>query len=328
VCGYVCGPLLPFDRELGIAQSPANWIVRLVFFVVIGQVIAALHLRSLPLVHERLEARAFRQRLANAFTAHAIHAEYQPFVDLGTGRIVGVEALARWTDADGTTYSPGEFIPQAEAAGVVTSIDLEVLRQAARQVVDWDRTVPADHPDRQLVVSVNFSAQGFEDPRIADRVREVLDGAGLAPDRVIVEVTETALVVDLGRAAARMEELKAVGVRLALDDFGVGQSSLAALHTYPVDVIKLDRAFLEQTLGEDGRPGFLATVIELAGRLGPDLVVAEGIETPAQLRGVVAAGCHIGQGFLFDLGAIRRALEAGAYQLPAVATDQPGSVDA
>lgn len=321
VSGYVCGPLLPFDVEFGIEQSPANWILRLVFFVVIGQVIAALHLRSLPVAHERLEARAFRQRLAAAFEAGRIHPVYQPFVDLESGRIVGVEALARWTEADGSVLPPIEFVPRAEAAGVITAIDLEILRQSARQLVEWDRTLLAEVDDLEFVVSVNFSGRGFDDPRLADRIREVLDEAGLAPHRVLIEITETALVDDLDRAAARMAEMKAVGVRLALDDFGVGQSSLAALHHYPIDVIKLDRTFLELTLTEGARPGFLAAIVDLAGRLGPDLVVAEGIETPAQLRGVVSAGCRFGQGFLFDrpldATTITRAIEAGAYHLPA-----------
>lgn len=322
VAGILCGPFMPFDREFGIEQSPGNWILRMVFFVVIGQVVAALHLRSLPVVQDRLAARAFRQRLAEAVRAGRIRPVYQPFVDLESGRIVGVEALARWHQDDGSVLLPAEFIPDAENAGVVTAIDLEILRQAARQLVEWDATVLADVTDIDFVVSVNLSGRGFDDERLADTIRVVLEDERLDPERVVLEVTETALVTDLKRAAARMTELKTVGVRLALDDFGVGQSTLAALHHYPIDVIKLDRTFLTLVLGEHERLGFLASVVDLASRLGPDLVVAEGIETPAQLRGVLSAGCHFGQGFLFDqpldATAICRALEAGAYHLPSV----------
>ena len=317
--GFVCGPFLPFDVELGIEQSTGNWGLRLVFFVVIGQVVAALHLRSLPAVQERLEARGMRQRVSEAVRAGNIRPMYQPFVDLETGRIVGVEALARWHEPDGTVVLPAEFIPHAEDAGAITTIDLAILRMAAEQVREWDATAFADVDDLDFIVSVNLSGQGFDDERLADRVRSTIDATGLDPSRVVIEVTETALVADLKRAAARMAELKDVGVRLALDDFGVGQSTLAALLHYPIDIIKLDRTFLALTVSE-GSPGLLAAVIDLATRLGPDLVVAEGIETPAQLRGVVAAGCRFGQGFLFDqpldADTIVRALEAGAYHLP------------
>jgi diguanylate cyclase len=322
--GVICGPLLPFDVELGIDQSTGNWGLRLLFFVVIGQVVAALHLRSLPAAQERLDARAFRQRLGEALRAGRIQPVYQPFVDLESGRIVGLEALARWHADDGSVGMPAEFIPRAEAAGVVTAIDLEILRLAATQLVAWDSGVLRDSDDLEFIVSVNLSGRGFDDERLADKVEATLAEVGLAPQRVVIEVTETALVTDLKRAAARMTELKAVGVRLALDDFGVGQSTLAALLHYPIDVIKLDRTFLTLTLAEQ-RPGMLSAVVDLATRLGPDLVVAEGIETPMQLRGVVAAGCNFGQGYLFDqpldAQTIERALEAGAYHLPSPSSE-------
>ncbi|MFP4512817.1 MAG: EAL domain-containing protein [Acidimicrobiales bacterium] len=325
VSGVVCGPLLPFNVQLDLAQSTGNWTLRLLVFVVIGQVVAALHLRSLPAVRERLDARQFRQRVLLALDADEIRPVYQPFVDLGSGRIVGVEALARWHTPDGQVERPAEFIPQAEAAGVITAIDLEILRQAASQVAAWRTTVLADFDE--FVLSVNLSGRGFEDPDLAAHIEAVLDGPGLAPSSVVIEVTETALIADHERAATRMAELKAVGVRIALDDFGVGQSSLAALHRYPIDVIKLDRTFLALT-GAD-RLGLLTAVVDLAGGLSTELVVAEGIETPAHLRGVVSAGCLFGQGFLFDqpLDAVAfgRALEAGGYHLPA-APIPPGAV--
>jgi diguanylate cyclase len=314
--GFVCGPLLPFDVEFGIEQSPGNWILRLIFFVVIGQVVAALHLRSLPAVQERLGLRHFRQRLGVALNSGQIRPVFQPIVELTSGRIVGVEALARWYTIDGMV-PPIEFIPEAESAGVVTAIDLEILKRAATQVAAWRDTVLSDADG--FVLSVNVSGRSFDEPHLAERVRTVLDEIGLDPHAVIIEVTETALIADLERAASRMSELKAVGVRIALDDFGVGQSSLAALHRYPIDVIKLDRTFLALTVLD--RAALLASVVDLASRLGPDFVVAEGIETPSQLRGVMAAGCLHGQGFLFDqpleASIIERALDAGAYHLPA-----------
>jgi diguanylate cyclase len=317
--GLLCGPLVPFDVDLGQEQSVSNWVIRMVFFVVIGQVVAALHLRSLPVVQERLEHRHFRQRLAAALHAGEIRPVFQPVVELSSGRIIGVEALARWRSPDADVVMPSEFIPNAEAAGVVTDIDIEILRRSAAQLASWAEAGLVDLDD--FVLTVNFSGSGFDDPHLADRVRAVLDQTGIEPVSVVIEVTETALIVDLARAAARMHDLKEVGVGLALDDFGVGQSSLAALHQYPIDVVKLDRTFLD--LDELERPELLAAIVNLAFGLSRQMVIAEGIETAGQFRKVLAAGCVHGQGFLFDqpldAEGIERALDAGAYHLPIAA---------
>lgn len=323
VAGVVCGPLLPFDVETGAEQSLGNWTVRALIFIVIGQVVAALHLRSLPVVQERLDHRHFRQRVAAALRAGEIRPDFQPIIDLESGRIMGVEALARWHSAGAGIVQPCDFIPNAEASGVITSIDLAILQLASAEVVRWrDRgLVSAD----DFVLTVNFSGSGFDDEHLAERVAAVLADTGLDPASLVIEVTETALIVDLARAAIRMLELKEVGVGLALDDFGVGQSSLAALHQYPIDVVKLDRWFLE--LDETQRPELLHAVVHLAVGLSKHMVIAEGIETPAQLRKVVGAGCTYGQGYLFDRpldsAGVERALEAGAYHLPLSTPDAP-----
>ncbi len=316
LAGVLCGPFLPFDVDAGLEQSLENWTVRLVFFVVIGQVIAALHERSLPVVQERISHRLFRQRLASALDAGEIQAVFQPIVDLGSGQIVGVEALARWYPSEREVVMPLEFIPQAEAAGVITSIDLAILENATTEAVRWSEAglIDLDH----FFVTVNFSGGGFDDDGLARQVGEIVGRCGLKPSAVLIEVTESALVNDLQRAASRMVELKAVGVGLALDDFGVGQSSLAALHRYPVDVVKLDRTFLDLDTYE--RPEVLEGIVHLANGFSEHLVIAEGIESVNHLQQVRAAGGCFGQGYLFDRPLDRReivrALDAGAYHLP------------
>lgn len=318
VAGVACGPLMPLDVEMGLDQEASNWLARLVAFVVIGQVVAALHLRSLPLVQRRLDLRHVRQRIRTALANGEIRPVYQPLVDLVTGRIVGLEALARWYEADGRVLMPIDFVPRAEQAGVIAAIDLEVLRRGATQLVAWGDSGVVE--SGSVFLSVNLSGRAFEDDHLARHVAEVVEDTGLPPGCIVVEVTETALVEDHAGAAGRMADLQGTGVRLALDDFGVGQSSLAALHRYPIDLIKLDRSFLAMVGVEERGAQLFEAVVQLARGVSSDLVIAEGIETPADLRGVVSVGCRHGQGYFFDRpldpDAAERALSAGGYQLP------------
>lgn len=327
IAGFLCGPLLPFDVDLGLEQSVENWVIRLVFFVVIGQVVAALHQRSLPVVQERIAHRHFRQRLGVALDSGEIKAVFQPIVDLRSGAIVGVESLARWITPDGQTIQPLDFIPQAEAAGVICSIDLEILERAAAQMREWLDLGLID--PAEFFATVNFSGDDFEDDELVRQVKTILDEAGVDPSMFVVEVTESALVNDFQHAASAMVHLKALGVRVALDDFGVGQSSIAALHRYPIDVVKLDRTFLDWQALE--RPEVLEAVVHLADGFSDQLVIAEGIESVEHLRKVRAAGCLYGQGYLFDRPLspeqIERALQAGAYHLPAVEVPKPDIAD-
>lgn len=323
IAGVLCGPFLPFDVEQGLDQSLENWVIRLLFFVVIGQVVAALHQRSLPVVQERIAHRHFRQRLVAGIQAGEIQAVFQPIVDLGSGRIVGVESLARWVTREGEVIQPCDFIPQAEAAGVICSIDLEILRIASTELRGW---IDAGIVDGDaFFATVNFSSEDFDDEDLPHHVKSIIVEAGVDPSMIVVEVTESALVNDLQHAASGMLRLKGVGVSLALDDFGVGQSSIAALHRYPVDVVKLDRTFLDRQALE--RPEVLEAVVHLADGFSQQLVIAEGIESVDHLRKVRAAGCQHGQGYLFDrplsIDQISRALDAGAYHLPTAEAPPP-----
>ena len=183
-----------------------------------------------------------RQRLPDAIAAGDVRPHYQPLVDLPSGRVVGVEALARWTDDELGVVSPVEFIPVAEQSGVIRVLGTHVLRQACRDAASW----PAD-----TYVSVNLSPSQLEDADLCAVVGAALDDSGLPPRRLVLEVTESLLMRDTARATQILEQLRGLGIRVALDDFGTGHSSLAVLGDLPLDMIKIDRSFVTRMLQDD-----------------------------------------------------------------------------
>jgi diguanylate cyclase (GGDEF)-like protein len=239
---------------------------------------------------ERLE---LEEGLAHALRRAELVLHYQPLIDLRSERLVGVEALVRWQHPDRGLLPPGEFIPVAEDSRLMLPLGRWVLAEACRQVADWRRDHPAAH---DLTVCVNFSSAQFTDPTLVGGVRETLADSGLPPKRLVIELTETALLRDTETMVDRMMDLKALGVRLAVDDFGTGNASLRHLARFPVDVLKVDRSFVSE-IGVDRRQTAIAGAII---NLGEDLgmaVVAEGIETPDQLAHLRSLGCDFGQGF-------------------------------
>ena len=220
-------------------------------------------------------------------------AYYQPIVDLRVGRIVGVEALARWNHPIHGLVNPGRFIPVAEAAGLVDQIDRTVMRDAGRRVATWNR-------DREtpLFVDVNVSAKEFGRATLPSDVANLLNESGLRPEDLVLEITESALLEDTDRTISRLRELKGLGVRLAIDDFGVGYSGLKYLQRFPVDVLKIDGSFVRDiTRGpEDG--ALVKAIVSLARTFGLR-AVAEGVERDEQRTALVALGCDHAQGFLF-----------------------------
>lgn len=297
VSGVVCGPLLPLDVSEGEAQSLANWGSRLLIFVAVGQMVASLHSRSLVDAGRRLQHHQIASQVRDAVADGELVPAFQPIVDLRTGEIRGVEALARWRRPDGTVLPPLAFIEDAERTGVVHDIDRAILRQAAEQVVAWHREGVVGPSFR---LSVNLSAAHLTEPDVVAAVRAILDEAGLDPRCVVLEITETGLVRDPEGMARRLAELKDLGLAVALDDFGVGTSSLGNLTRFPIDAFKVDRSFiLGAEEGERGR-ALAASVVALAGRLGLRDPVAEGIETEQHRQTLIELGCLRGQGFLFS----------------------------
>ena len=217
----------------------------------------------------------------------AVH--YQPQVDLDTGRLVGVEALVRWSEA-----SPGEFIPVAEETGLIGPLGAWVLRTATRDLAAWHAQGLT-----QLTVTVNVSTRQLDDPDFPLVVATALADAGLAPESVCLELTESAL---MGAAAAALECLRAMkdlGVYVAIDDFGTGHSSLARLRSLPVEVLKVDRSFVDGLGTEPEDSAVVAAILSLAHALGLH-VIAEGVETPLQAHQLLALGCSVAQGFLWS----------------------------
>lgn len=226
---------------------------------------------------------------------------YQPIVDLGSARVVAAEALLRWERPGHGLVPPLSFIPVAEETGLILPIGDWVLREACRQAREWRDAFP-DAP----VVTVNLSACQLREPGFAGRVAAVLAETGLAPDGLILEITESVLMTDSPTVIARLKELKALGVGLAVDDFGSGYSSLTYLRAFPVDIVKVDKSFVDDVASDPEAAQLAHAIIEL-GRTLHLSTVAEGIETMEQWEVMQASACALGQGYLFA-----RPLEAGA----------------
>jgi EAL domain-containing protein (putative c-di-GMP-specific phosphodiesterase class I) len=250
-------------------------------------------LRFEPEMRERtLQRSRLEQELARAVARGQIEVHYQPVVDLTSRRVVGVEALARWRRADGQVVPPAVFIPIAEESGLICEIGGEVLRRACRTVRDWRSQVAG--ADR-LGVSVNVSGWQILSADYSLLVADALAASGLPPDALTLEITESVLLEDSEALTAELTRLKTLRVRLAIDDFGAGYSSLSSLRRFPVDTLKIDRMFLD--LGAERTLPLVRAVTELGRSLGLT-VVAEGVETPEHLALVRAARCDAVQGYL------------------------------
>jgi EAL domain-containing protein (putative c-di-GMP-specific phosphodiesterase class I) len=247
-----------------------------------------------PMAAAMLRRHDLKKELASAIERREIVVEYQPIVDLETGRISAGEALVRWEHPVRGRIGPAEFIPLAEESGLIRAIGRYVLEQTCRQARRWEAVAPGDPP---LRLHVNLSAAELRDPDLIAGVQAMLEEFGLPPERLALEITETELLDDAVASAARFGELRALGIRIALDDFGTGYSSLSYLHSLPLDSLKIAKPFVDGLDG-DGRDGsFIGVIVELARKLGLD-VIAEGIETPAQLDALRDLGVEFGQGFL------------------------------
>jgi diguanylate cyclase (GGDEF)-like protein len=219
---------------------------------------------------------------------------YQPIVELESGSILGVEALLRWRPAGRRTLLPGEFISLAEESGQIVPIGRWALGEACRQARRWQDRLG----QREFRMNVNLSARQFRDPGLVQDVLQAIREAGIDPDSLTLEITESVLMQDTTSTIEKLAQLRANGIRLAIDDFGTGYSSLSYLDRFPIDGLKIDRTFIDGFgAGQDG-PVLVRAIIELGNALGLE-VVAEGIERTEQLGPLQALGCRLGQGYLF-----------------------------
>lgn len=218
---------------------------------------------------------------------------YQPKLDMTGARVVGAEALLRWSDIEQGEISPGVFIPVAEESGFIVAIGDWVLHQAAAQAAAW----AAD--GRPMAVSVNVSALQFRQPGFVDGVARALSENNLAPELLELELTESILIQDANDALLRLDALAALGVKLSIDDFGTGYSSLGYLKRFPIDTLKIDRSFVRGLPGDASDAAIVHAIVQLSRAMKMQ-VVAEGVETEAQREFLRLAGCDLFQGFLFS----------------------------
>jgi EAL domain-containing protein (putative c-di-GMP-specific phosphodiesterase class I) len=250
-----------------------------------------------PGMHTQLvERMQLETDLRRALDAGELFLHYQPTIDLASGQIVGAEALARWNHPTRGLVPPSEFIPLAEASGLIQRLGAWVLREACRQAAEWQQANP--RRDRPLTLSVNLSGKQLQHAQVIDDVAVALRDSGLPPASLVLEMTESILLDDSETVLDILRQLKELGARLAIDDFGTGYSSLSYLHRFPVDILKIDRSFVERLSHSSDNAELARTVV----RLGQSLqlqTVAEGVEDSTQFLTLRRMGCDIGQGYYF-----------------------------
>jgi diguanylate cyclase (GGDEF)-like protein/PAS domain S-box-containing protein len=242
---------------------------------------------------EALRRLDITSRLRGAAARGELVVEYQPVVELATGRTRSFEALVRWQHPEHGLLPPDSFVPFAEDSGLIAEIGDHVLEVAVHEARRWVDDAGDDAPG----IAVNLSPRQLHDVSLPNRVGEILAGAGLPPQRLVIEITEGALIQDPERATAVLTRLRDVGVRLAVDDFGTGYSSLSTLHRFPLDHLKLDRSFVQQVL-EDRGSSLARAIVQMARTLGLT-AVAEGVESVAQADALAEMGCELAQGWLY-----------------------------
>ncbi len=232
--------------------------------------------------------------LREALDAGGISVQYQPIYSLTEQAVIGFEALARWQHRTRGWISPGDFIPIAEDCGLIVELGQQVLRQACRQVQQWNKLF-----DREFYVSVNVSSRQFDDELLLKKVKAALSESALPPSRLKLEVTESVLLTGVQPVRDILDEVRAMGVEIALDDFGTGYSSLSYLLRFPFDLIKIDRSFVQALDTNAQRADLAGAIVQIAANLGKK-VIAEGVETESELRCLQGMRCDLHQGYLFS----------------------------
>jgi diguanylate cyclase (GGDEF)-like protein/PAS domain S-box-containing protein len=240
---------------------------------------------------ERMQLKA---DLQHALERGELRLQYQPIMTIDSGRIAGLEALLRWHHPERGLVPPDRFIPLAEETGLIVPIGQWVLEQACVQARRWQQR----QSGQPLTMSVNLSARQFQQPDLIESIRRTLVATGLNAAGLVLELTESLLMQDTDATTAKLHELKALGLRLAIDDFGTGYSSLSYLRRFPVDILKIDKSFVER-LDVSGEESALAQAIVKLGHTLRLKTVAEGVEEGGQLDALRAIDCHLGQGFYF-----------------------------
>ncbi|RSC37557.1 EAL domain-containing protein [Agrobacterium sp. FDAARGOS_525] len=244
---------------------------------------------SREIAQEMKRATQLEQALRNAIITDAIDVHFQPIVRLEEAKVIGFEALARWNDLDLGFVSPAVFVPLAEERGFIDALSEALLRKAAEAALFWPR---------ELFLSFNLSSAQLMDPSTADNILSILSRVGLDPHRLELEITETAVMTSADTAQRIISELQSAGVRISLDDFGTGQSSLGRLRDFTFDKVKIDRAFVSRISSDRPSEHIIKAIVAMCEGLDLE-VVAEGIEERAEEEKLRALGCAMGQGYFY-----------------------------
>jgi diguanylate cyclase (GGDEF)-like protein/PAS domain S-box-containing protein len=271
------------DADIAMYRAKANGKARYEVFDV------AMHSHAVEML-------MLERELRHAIERKAVNVHYQPIVTLADRKLIGFEALARIDSSELGPISPSQFIPLAEETGLIVPLGMLVLQEACRQTLEWHKKFPREQP---LTISVNLSSKQFTQVNLVDLIKKGLEETGLDPSCLNLEVTESVIMEKAQDAADMLTQLKELGVTISIDDFGTGYSSLSYLHSFPFDILKIDRSFVCRMATEDQSLGIVETILTLAQKLEKK-VVAEGVETEDQAAALVELGCGYGQGFLFS----------------------------
>jgi len=230
-----------------------------------------------------------------ALRAAQLFVVYQPQVSLKTGRIVGLEALVRWRHPTRGIVPPDDFIPVAEECGLIVSLGRQVLRESCRQLAEWALLAPG----RPLAMSVNVSPREVEAPGFIDELRQILTDTGIDPTALCLEITERAVTGATADTVRVLDEVRQMGVYVAIDDFGTQHSSLTRLRDLPAEVLKIDRDFIDGLSTEPGDTAIVSSILSLAYAMGKH-PIAEGVERREQAAALLRMGCGVAQGYLFS----------------------------
>jgi EAL domain-containing protein (putative c-di-GMP-specific phosphodiesterase class I) len=236
--------------------------------------------------------------LRRAIERQEFTVNYQPIISLETLTITGFEALVRWHHPERGLVSPGQFIPIAEETGLIVPLGLWVLQESCQQLAIWQQG-PNSETASALKMSVNLSVKQFTQPALIDQVDQFLDQLQLHSHCLTLEITESALMDNPEAASQVLESLRDRNIQLAIDDFGTGYSSLSYLHRFPVDILKVDRSFINRIEDQGNGLRIVEATLAMAQSLGMQ-VVAEGVETEAQATQLQQLGCEYAQGYLFS----------------------------
>ncbi|SED91151.1 aminotransferase class I/II-fold pyridoxal phosphate-dependent enzyme [Streptomyces sp. TLI_105] len=269
-----------------------------------------------PELHSRLVARhELQEGMDRAIADHAFALRYQPIVEVDGGAPAGLEALVRWPHARRGMVPPDQFITLAEESGHIMPLGAWVLEHAALDIARWQRARPGGTP---LRANVNVSARQFRDPGFLEEVRRALHSSGLAPGSLVLELTESVLMRKDAQIRTTMSALKELGVGIAIDDFGTGYSSLSYLREFPIDVLKVDKSFIDDLTTDPQQVALVEGIVRIADVLGLQ-VVAEGIEHEEQRALLAGMGCRYGQGYLFARPMTAHQTESYLHRAPPAA---------